>query len=326
MQPPRTNSVQDYSHQLRPERFTFRVYFRTFWMDYLLLALLGGLALGINVLPPPIDRVFPFYSRNGQLVSSTLSYPFKKNIIPSWLAGFLAFIVPFIFILLMQIHIKSFNDANTATMGLLYSLLSATLFQVFIKWLIGGFRPYFLSVCKTNLTASSGGTGQGFNGLFFDRSICNGAKNEIDYALETMPSGHSAIAFAGLLYCSLYLNAKLKIFTNYRPQYWKFVLFFTPILGAILMATSLTIDYYHHWYDIVAGSTIGIFFALTSYRYQYASIWDYHFNHIPLPRLQADLVGYNYHLAHLQSSMSASCKGGWSGLHIQNTSLDMTRL
>lgn len=308
MQPPHLNPVEENPHRLRQERFTFRIYVRTFWMDYLLMALLGGLALGINLLPPPIDRVFPLYSHTGELIYPALSYPFRKNIIPSWLAGFLAFIVPFVFILLMQIRIRSFNDANTATMGLVYSLLSATLFQVFIKWLIGGFRPHFLSVCKPNLTTTSAGTGHGFYGLFFDRSICTGDKSEIDYALETMPSGHSTIAFAGLLYCSLYLNAKLKIFANYRPQYWKFVLFFAPILGAVLMAASLSIDYYHHSSDIIAGSAIGILFALGSYRFQYASVWDYRFNHIPLPRLEAEL-GYDYHLDHLESSMSASGNG-----------------
>ncbi|CAF5168920.1 unnamed protein product, partial [Rotaria sp. Silwood1] len=156
---------------------------------------------------------------NGEIVNPEFSYPFRKDIIPIWLAAFLAFIIPFIFIILMQIRLRSFNDANTAIMGLLFSLISAAVFQ---------------------------GTGIGFDGIMFDRSICTGDEKQINDALESLPSGHSTAAFAGLVYCSLYLNSILKIFANYRPQYWKLVLFYAPLLGAALIALTLTIDHYHH--------------------------------------------------------------------------------
>lgn len=32
-------------------------------------------------------------------------------------------------------------------MGLGYALVTATIFQSFIKWFVGGLRPHFLSVC-----------------------------------------------------------------------------------------------------------------------------------------------------------------------------------
>jgi membrane-associated phospholipid phosphatase len=225
--------------------------------------------------------------------------------------------------MLMQIRVRSFNDVNAATMGLLFSLITAAVFQVFIKWLIGGLRPHFFAVCKPNVTATSAGTGQGFGGLLFDRSICTGDEKEIKNALESMPSGHATAAFASLVYCSLYLNGKLKIFANYRPQYWKFVLFYTPLLGAVLIAASLTVDHFHHWYDILAGAVIGTMFAFGSYRCQYASVWDYRFNHIPLPRIEAE-QGFDYHLDHLESFMSGSRKGGWNNGHIYGAPFDAT--
>ncbi|ELU45535.1 PAP2 domain-containing protein [Rhizoctonia solani AG-1 IA] len=40
----------------------------------------------------------------------------------------------------------------------------------------------------------------------------------------------------------------------------------------------------HHWYDVIAGAIIGTIGALSAFRMSYASIWDYRFNHIPLPR------------------------------------------
>ncbi|CAF1162639.1 unnamed protein product [Adineta steineri] len=293
-----------------------RIYLRTFWMDYLSMSILGGLTLAIHSRQSAPTRIFAVYSRTGKIVNPEISYPFHRNLIPSWLAGLLAFIIPFIFIMLMQIRVKSFDDVNAATMGLFYSLLTSTTFQVFMKWLIGGLRPHFFSVCKLNINRTSFSAGQGFDGLMFDRSICTGDKMDIDGALKSMPSGHSTIIFAGLVYCSLYLNGKLKIFSNYRSQYWKFVLFFVPILIAVLIAASLMIDHYHHWYDILVGSTIGTMFAFGSYRFQYTDIWNYRLNHIPLPRLETD---------HLDNSTSTSKRGGWDQRHIRGVSFHTTR-
>ena len=313
MQQSNNNDYQNNSNRFRLIKTALRIYFRTFWMDYLSMSILGVITLAIHQLRPAPNRVFAVYSRNGKIVNPEISYPFHRNLIPSWLAGLLAFIIPFIFILLMQIRLRSFDDVNTATMGLFFSLLSSTTFQVFMKWLIGGLRPHFLFVCKPNINQTSIGSGQGFDGLMFDRSICTGDETDINGALKSMPSGHSTIIFAGLVYCSLYLNGKLKIFANYRPQYWKLVLFFVPILIAVLIAASLIIDYYHHWYDILAGSTIGTMFAFGSYRFQYAHIWDYRFNHIPLPRLEVD---------HTDNSISISTRGGWDQRHIREASFD----
>ncbi|UJR21400.1 hypothetical protein I4U23_024490 [Adineta vaga] len=321
MQEQNMNEQQRNVPRQRQEVMTFRIYIRTFWMDYLLLIILGVIGIVANALRPVPNRLFPIYFRNGEIVNPELTYPLMKNIIPTWLSGLLAFIIPFIFIMLMQIRVRSFNDANTATMGLIYAIVSGAAFQVLIKWLIGGLRPHFLSVCKPNINAANAGSGKGFDGLLFDRSICTGDEKEINFALQSMPSGHSTAAFASLVYCSLYLNGKLKIFSNYRPQLWKLVLFYTPLLGAVLIAASLTIDHYHHWYDILAGATIGTMFAFGSYRFQYASVWDYRFNHIPLPRIDAE-HGYDYDLDRLEEGLSGSRKGGWKTGQIHGAPFD----
>jgi membrane-associated phospholipid phosphatase len=305
------------------ERMTVWIYIRTFWMDYLMMAVLGGVAIGVHAIYPVANRVFPVYFRDGEVVYPELSYPLEKNIIPSWLSALLAFVIPFLFIMLVQIRVRSFNDVNAALMGLTYAILCGTVTHVIIKCLIGGLRPHFYSVCKPSITPVNVGTGKGFNGLIFDRSICTGDEKLIKNALESMPSGHATAAFASLVYLSLYLNGKLKIFANYRPQYWKLVLFYAPLLGAVLLAASLTIDRYHHWYDVLAGSIIGTIYAFGAYRFQYASIWDYRFNHIPLPRIEAD-QGYDYHLDHVEKAMSGSRKGGWNNGNIYGAPFDAT--
>jgi diacylglycerol diphosphate phosphatase / phosphatidate phosphatase len=118
----------------------------------------------------------------------------------------------------------------------------------------------------------------------YDRTICTGDQNEIDDSLESFPSGHSTAAFAGFVFLYLYLNAKLKVWSNYHPAMWKLIVTYAPILGATLIAGALTIDEYHNWYDCLAGAIIGTIMAFSSYRMVYASIWDWRINHIPLNR------------------------------------------
>lgn len=184
----------------------------------------------------------------------------RREIIPIWLAALIAFIVPFFFFCLFQARRRSIEDLLCTTMGLLMSLsapsyyrkcprltrahtsVTAAVFQVFIKWLIGGLRPHFLAVCKPNVPASGGQRGNGFELIMYDRSICTGDEKQINDSLESMPSGHSTAAFAGLIYLALYFNAQLKVMSAHNPAYWKMVVFFAPVLGAVLIAGALTID------------------------------------------------------------------------------------
>lgn len=220
--------------------------------------------------------------------------------IPIYAAALLAFFVPFVFFVIMQIRRRSFHDLTATTIGLLMSLITAAVFQVFLKWLIGGFRPHFLAVCKPVITPELAGTGTGFGGIMFDRSVCTGDEHEINDALESFPSGHSTAAGAGFVYLSLYLNAMLKIWSDHHPAYWKHVLVFAPLLGAALIAGSLTIDKYHHAHDVIGGLFIGTLCAFGAYRMVFAAVWDFRFNHILLPRQQSLCVSDT--LIHLNDS------------------------
>jgi len=213
--------------------------------------------------------------------------------------------IPIAVMLLMQIRIRSFWDLNNGVIGLLYSLITAAVFQVFIKWLIGGLRPHFLDVCKPDFSLASnapgvvgaGLNGAGYNSLYYTREICTGDPKEINDSLESMPSGHSTAAFAGFVFLSLYLNGKLKLFSNYHPAMWKLAAVYAPILGATLIAGSLTIDEFHHWYDVLAGAVIGTVMAFSAYRMTYASVWDWRWNHIPLNRTASFSFAGDHELA-----------------------------
>lgn len=234
--------------------------------------------------PPAPNRSFPVYFPDGDVVYPQFAYPLRHEIVPIWAAALLASLVPIFIFLVMQLRIRSFWDVNNAVIGLLYSLITAAVFQVFLKWLIGGLRPHFLDVCKPRVPQYGNPIGNGFDGIMYDRSWCTGDKNEIDDSLESFPSGHTTAAFGGFVFLYLYLNAKLKVWSNYHPAYWKLIVTYMPILGAVLIGGALTIDEYHNWYDVFAGAVIGTVMAFSAYRMVYASVWDFRFNHIPLMR------------------------------------------
>lgn len=293
-----------YSHSSRP---TFGQWLKGTWKDVLTMAIMGAIGLGVYFAHPAPTRSFPVTFQDGEVVYPDFAYPLRKNIIPIWAAALLAALVPIVVILAMQIRVRSFWDVNNAIMGLLYSLITAAVFQVFLKWLIGGLRPHFLAVCKPALPNGIE-IGTGYRQIMYDRSICTGDRDEIDDSLESFPSGHSTAAFAGFIFLYLYLNAKLKVFSNYHPAMWKLVAVYAPVLGATLIAGSLTIDEFHNWYDCVAGAIIGTVMAFSAYRMVYASVWDFRFNHIPLNRYAS--FGYGAGPVELMNAVFTR-KAGW---------------
>lgn len=93
-----------------------------------------------------------------------------------------------------------------------------------------------------NVAQFSQPSGTQFAHYMYDRSVCAGDRKAVNDALESFPSGHSTAAFAGLIFLALYFNAQLKVMSAHNPAYWKMILFFAPILGAVLIAGALTID------------------------------------------------------------------------------------
>ncbi|KAG5994101.1 hypothetical protein E4U43_003318 [Claviceps pusilla] len=286
-----TGRHEPYSMHSRP---TFGQWLRHTALDIVTMIVMGAVGLGVYMVRPAPSRSFAITFSDGEIVYPEFAYPLRDEIIPIWLAAFLAAMVPIAVILLMQIRIRSFWDVNNGVLGLLYALITAAVFQVFLKWLIGGLRPHFLQVCKPDVQrakALAGLNAKGYQQLYFTPDICTGDRKEINDSLESFPSGHTTAAFAGFVFLYLYLNAKLKVFSNYHPAMWKLVLLYAPILGATLIGGALTIDEYHNWYDVVAGAIIGTVMAFSAYRMTYAAVFDWRFNHIPLNRASAFVYG-----------------------------------
>ncbi|KAI9808158.1 MAG: hypothetical protein M1825_004615 [Sarcosagium campestre] len=288
-------------------RPSFGQWLKVTWLDIVTMIAMGAIGLGVYEANPAPTRSFAVYFQDGEIVYPEFAYPLRKEVIPIWAAAMLAALVPIFVFLICQIRVRSFWDVNNAVLGLLYSLITAAVFQVFLKWLIGGLRPHFLAVCKPTVQPNGLENGNGLRQIYYDRSICTGDENEINDSLESFPSGHTTAAFAGFVFLYLYLNAKLKVFANYHPAMWKLVAIYAPILGAVLIGGALTIDEFHNWYDILAGAVIGTVMAFSAYRMVYASVWDFRFNHIPLTRHEP----FSYSQFELTSSPPFTHRAGW---------------
>ncbi|KAF2194830.1 acid phosphatase/Vanadium-dependent haloperoxidase, partial [Zopfia rhizophila CBS 207.26] len=262
---------------LFPDEPSFGQWFKSAWPDLLTIALSLIFALIVYLKFHPLaPRLFPFYPVYPEQIASEFSYPLWDEYIPTWMSALISFAVPFAFIGLTSIFlVGSFWDADSAIMGLSYALVTSSLFQVFVKWIIGGLRPHFYEVCKPGIHPYL--LGQGYRGIYNTRSICTGDKREIDMALMSFPSGHSSAAFAGFIFLALYINAKYKVFADYHSRHWQLILFAAPILIAFLMGASKIIDYWHHWYDVLVGGIIGTLFAVWAYRMVYGSVFDYRY-------------------------------------------------
>ncbi|KAI9155165.1 1,3-beta-glucanosyltransferase [Paramyrothecium foliicola] len=268
------------------------------WFDLASMAVIGGLTYAVYRSPVPVIRTFPVtFNGTGDIVYPQLAYPYRGWIIPSWLSGLVSFLVPLSIFALAQFRIRSAWDFSSAIVGTTWAILLGSLAQVVIKQLVGGFRPHFLAVCQPDTSLASavnntGLNGVGFHSIMYTTEICtNPDKQMIKTAITAFPSGHSVAAFSSYGFLFLWLNAKLKVWADHKPAFWKLMLTLLPLLAALYIVCTLTVDGAHSWYDIVVGSFIGLLTAIASYRSSYAAVWDWRYNHLPLQPLEAFQYG-----------------------------------
>jgi membrane-associated phospholipid phosphatase len=78
--------------------------------------------------------------------------------------------------------------------------------------------------------------------------------------LRSTPSGHSALAFSGLHFVTVWMFIQFDVLCN-QYHVWKMLICSTPEWLAIWIALSRTQDYRHHFGDILMGGLLGIAIA-----------------------------------------------------------------
>jgi len=100
-------------------------------------------------------------------------------------------------------------------------------------------------------------------------------------------SGHSSLSFAGLGFLSFYLAGKMHLFDQ-RGHATKAWLALSPFMAASLVAISRTMDYRHHWHDVLVGSLIGTLFAYFTYRQYYPPLSSEYAHRPYSPRIKRE--------------------------------------
>jgi len=168
--------------------------------------------------------------------------------------------------LINLLTIRTLWDAHNSALGLVLSLCLTGAFTQAIKITVGRPRPDILDRCKPDA-----GTVDPEFGLSTS-AICHQPDLHIlKDGFRSFPSGHSSLSFAGLTFLSLYIAGKMHLFDT-RGHTHKAWISFLPLLGAALVAISRTMDYRHHWQDVLAGSLLGFTIANFAYRQYFPSL------------------------------------------------------
>jgi len=233
---------------------------RWYILDWALVVLLVIISEIVDKVAHPFNRFLPTIS-TANYPDPAVNYPILPDIVPDWLLVVLAVLVPIAFLLLCQIKIRNHHDFHHALLGLAVSLSLGLVITVPIKYLAGRYRPDFLARYTLN--------------------------NDDTDARLSFPSGHSSTSFSSLVYISLYIAGKLRVFSDHAGSVFaRSIASMLPLIMCTFIAVSRTMDYHHNFSDILAGAMIGFGVAFVAYFLYFPSLFHRRSN---VPKSFADL-------------------------------------
>lgn len=186
----------------------------------------------------------------------TISHPRLPQTVSAAQLYVYAFIFPIVFIALVCAVRRNWELLHLSLLGLFEAIAITWLITTVAKKMAGSLRPNFYSLCGWNGTA------------------CTGPDIAITSAHQSFPSGHASGAGAGLTYLSLFLCHVAKTVSAKSPFDEAIsasvrLVAVLPVLFALWIAITRTIDYYHRFEDITAGLAlgVGVAFACASGRF-----------------------------------------------------------
>jgi len=135
------------------------------------------------------------------------------------------------------------------------------------KYSIGRLRPHFFDVCgpvMPNNTTCADAINQRRYIVDFSCSKNEENPQRIKEMRLSFPSGHSSFSAYTMIYCAIYLHARL----NWEgSKLLKHFLQYLLILIHWYTALSRISDYKHHWSDVLAGALLGATAAIITSRF-----------------------------------------------------------
>ncbi|KAF9221838.1 PAP2-domain-containing protein [Gyrodon lividus] len=162
--------------------------------------------------------------------------------------------------------VRSWWDFHHSTLGLWLSITMTGSITQIVKVAVGRPRPDVISRCLP-----MPGSEDPLWGLSTADICTQTSKHILEDGWRSFPSGHSSLSFAGLGFLTFYLAGKLHLFDT-RGHASKAWLSLAPLAAASLVAISRTMDYRHHWQDVITGSLLGLVVSYFSYRQYYPNL------------------------------------------------------
>lgn len=223
---------------------------------------------GLGLLFYVVGHHISGFKRHFSLEDTSLRYPYAVHQrVGTHALHFISAVIPFIAqIIINLVTVRSWVDFHHSTLGLLLSYTITGSITQLLKVAVGRPRPDVISRCQP-----IPGSIDPVYGLSTVDICTQTVKHILDDGWRSFPSGHSSSSFAGLGFLTFYLAGKLHIFDKrgYAGKIW---LVFTPLFGAVFVAISRTMDYRHHWHDVVTGSALGLILSYFSYRQYYPGL------------------------------------------------------
>ncbi|KAF8740515.1 Acid phosphatase-like protein, partial [Rhizoctonia solani] len=245
-----------------------------------------------------LDKIDGF-RREFSLTDTTIQHTYTVHErVPNWMLIAICFGIPVVIMpIANMLTVRSWWDWHLSMLGLVLGLATTGAVTQVVKVTVGRPRPDAIARCKP----TAGSHDRAVFGLV-TTDICT----ETDVYMmkdgwRSFFSGHSsslllirvpeltrlAVSFAGLGFLSFYLAGKLHLFDE-RGHTGKAWIALTPLTGALLIAISRTMDYRHHWQDVLVGSAVGLLFSYFAYRQYYPTL-ESPFSHKPYsPRIPKD--------------------------------------
>ncbi|CUA74169.1 putative diacylglycerol pyrophosphate phosphatase 1 [Rhizoctonia solani] len=214
-----------------------------------------------------LDRIDGF-QREFSLSDTTIEHTYTLHErVPNWMLMVICFGVPTVVMpIVNMLTVRSWWDWHNSMLGLVLGLATTGAVTQVVKVTVGRPRPDAIARCKPAQNPEGNGYG------LVTTAICTQTDAYImKDGWRSFFSGHSSLSFAGLGFFSFYLAGKLHLFDE-RGHTGKAWIALTPLTGALLVAISRTMDYRHHWQDVLVGSVVGLVFAYFAYRQYYPTL------------------------------------------------------
>lgn len=223
------------------------------------------------------------YKRGFFCDDESLKHPFKESTVKSYMLHLYGIVLPTVAIILTEffrarrkgdtrrfrlfdISIPDWISNSYNNIGIFGFGAAATQLVVDIaKYQVGRFRPHFFDVCDPRFDDGSNCSDAKNLGIYHTKFTCLKEEKELSTPRQikemrlSFPSGHSSFSAYTMIYCAIYLHARM----NWQgSKLLKHFLQYLLLLITWYTCLSRISDYKHHWSDVLAGASLGVIGAL----------------------------------------------------------------